>query len=107
MLQSNPYLVTIYGTFTSAGSLKIEFDSTAGVNPDHVRYQVNYDHGASEVDGRMDGPDGVHFEHVMSYLFQEGDNVTVILSTECGYGDACTAWKASLQTFNYRLSIVP
>ena len=84
------------------GNIKIEFDSTAGANPEHVTYAVMDDESPPWL--LLDGPVGYHFERTVGY-FTPGACHTMVLRPECL--TPCPAWEASLQTFNYRVSIVP
>jgi len=88
----------------SGGHLKIEFDSTAGSNPERVTYYLAIDLSPNPV--ALNGPVGSHFERTDGYPFKPGECAEMLsLVPECQ--TPCPAWAASSQTFNYRVSIVP
>ncbi len=88
----------------NGGHLKIEFDSTSGVNPEAVAYYLAIDNSPDPVN--LDGPTGFHWEHTDLHPFEPGQCAESLdLAPICP--TACPAWEASLQTFTYRVSIVP
>jgi hypothetical protein len=95
--------VIVNGCAPSAGHVKIEFDSTAGANPERVTYLAFEDESPPPV--LLDGPVGSHFEATDGVDFRTGQCFRVVLAPSCP--TSCPAWTASLQTFNYRVSFVP
>jgi hypothetical protein len=88
----------------SAGHLRVEVDSTAGADPDHVTYQTFGDEGP-DAPATMPGPVNHHFEATTLRGYQAGNCPGLIIAVGCL--NPCPAWEASSQTFNYRVTVVP
>ena len=98
----SPY-VRVQACIPIGGHIKVEFDSTAGANPDRVNASVIVDEGAEQF--VLAGPVGSHFEGVYYRSYVPGNCFVLSLWPDCP--NPCPAWAASSQTFNYRVSIVP